>query len=164
MTAAVVLEAPLDYTRFFYDEFASVVRTVALILRDTDRAEDIAEDAFLQLLLNWNKVSRYESPGGWVRRVAIRLAMRALRRDRLWSVVRHRMITPGPEPPSRYDLAGAIAKLPGSQRAAIVLHYYEDRPLAEVAALTGCSEATARVRLHRARRRLAQLLGEADVP
>jgi RNA polymerase sigma-70 factor (ECF subfamily) len=156
-------EAPLDFTRFFYDEFAPVVRTVALILRDAERAEDITQDAFLQLLLNWNKVSAYKSPAGWVRRVAIRLAMRALRRDKLWSLVRRQLVPSAPERPSRHDLADAITKLPSSQRAAIVLHYYEDRPVAEVATLIGCSEATARVRLHRARRRLAELLGEVDV-
>ena len=35
--------------------------------------------------------------------------------------------------PSRFDVPGAVRHLPGSQRAAIVLHYYEDRPVAEVA-------------------------------
>jgi DNA-directed RNA polymerase specialized sigma24 family protein len=35
--------------------------------------------------------------------------------------------------------------------------------MAEVAELLGCSEPTARVRVHRARRRLAELLGDADV-
>lgn len=157
-----VTEAELDYSAFFRAEFAPVLRTVALMLRDPGRAEEITQDAFIQLLRDWPKVSRYERPQAWVRRVAIRLAMRAIRRDRLWSLVRLEMLPSPSAQPSRFDVPGAIGRLPGSQRAAIVLHYYEDRPVAEVALILGCSEPTARVHLHRGRKRLRQLLGEDD--
>jgi RNA polymerase sigma-70 factor, ECF subfamily len=162
-TARVVTEAEFDYSTFFRAEFAAVLRTVALMLRDQGRAEEITQDAFIQLLRNWPKVSRYERPQAWVRRVAIRLAMRAVRRERLWSLV-HLDLLPSAAaaPPSRFDVPGAVRRLPGSQRAAIVLHYYEERPVAEVAAILGCSESTARVHLHRGRNRLRQLLGEDD--
>lgn len=159
---ALVTGAPLDYTSFFRQEFAPVLRTVELMLRDHGRAEELTQDAFLQLLKHWATVSRYERPDAWVRRVAIRLAVRSIRRDRLWQLVRGDLLPSEPDRPSRLDVAGAIGRLSGSQRAAIVLHYYEDRPTAEVAAILGCSESTARVHLHHARRRLAQLLGEDD--
>ena len=56
------------YTWFFRSEFAVVVRTVYLILRDQGRAQDISQDAFMQLFVHWSKVSRYERPEAWVRR------------------------------------------------------------------------------------------------
>ena len=87
-----VAEVSLDYTAFFLREFAPVVRTVTLMLRDGARAEEIAQDAFVQLYLGWEKVSRYERPDAWVRRVAIRLAMRAIRRQRLWALVRRDLV------------------------------------------------------------------------
>ena len=153
---------PLDYTAFFRLEFAPVLRTIELMLRDHGRAEEITQDAFVQLLLHWPKISRYERPDAWVRRVAIRLALRSLRRDRLWQLVRGAFLPKAPDRSSRFDVDGAIRQLPGSQRAAIVLHYYEDRPTAEIAGILGCSESTARVHLFHARKRLAQLLGEDD--
>jgi RNA polymerase sigma factor (sigma-70 family) len=159
---ALVTDAPLEYTMFFRREFAPVLRTVELMLRDHARAEELTQDAFVQLLLHWPKISKYERPDAWVRRVAIRLALRSLRRDRLWQLVRGGLLPKAPDRPSRFDVDGAIRQLPGSQRAAIVLHYYEDRPTAEVAAILGCSESTARVHLHHARKRLAELLGEDD--
>lgn len=107
------------------------------MLRDHARAEEIAQDAFVQVLVHWPKVSRYERPDAWVRRVAIRLALRSLRRDRLWQLVRGGLLPREPDRPVRYDLDSAIRQLPGSQRAAIVLHYYEDRPTAEVASILG---------------------------
>ena len=94
--------------------------------------------------------------------MAIRLTLRALRRERLWQLVRGGLLQREPDRPSRHDVDAAIRRLPGSQRAAIVLHYYEDRPTAEVAAILGCTESTARVHLHHARKRLALLLGEDD--
>lgn len=157
-----VADPALDYAAFFRHEFAAVLRTIELMLRDHGRAEEITQDAFLQLYLNWPKVSRYDRPDAWVRRVAIRLVTRSARRERLWRLVRGGLVPTAPDPPSRFDLAGAIRQLSAGQRAAIVLHYYEDRPVAEVAMILGCSESTARVQLHRGRKRLAQLLGEDD--
>ena len=161
-SGTTVTDTPTEYTTLFRAEFAAVHRTVELVLRDHGRAEEIAQDAFVQLLVHWPKVSRYERPDAWVRRVAIRLALRSLRRDRLWQLVRGGLLPREPDRPVRYDVDGAIRQLPGSQRAAIVLHYYEDRSTAEVASILGCSESTARVHLHHARKRLAILLGEDD--
>jgi RNA polymerase sigma-70 factor (ECF subfamily) len=157
-----VADAEAAYAAFFRVHFTGVVRTVHLIVHDRQRAEDISQDAFVQLLRNWAKVSAYERPDAWVRRVAIRLAVRGLRRDALWTTVRSFFVPRAPAEGSDPDLIEAIGRLPNAQRAAIVLHYYEDRPVAEVAALLGCAEATARVHLHRGRRRLAQLLGEEE--
>jgi RNA polymerase sigma factor (sigma-70 family) len=48
------------------------------------------------------------------------------------------------------------------QRAAVVLFYFEDRPVSEVAEILDCSTSTAKVHLHKARKKLAELLtGEA---
>lgn len=51
----------------------------------------------------------------------------------------------------RIDLAKAVDALPESYRAAMVMHYYEDIPVADVAARLEISEAAAKVRLHRGR-------------
>jgi len=161
-TIGGVTEVDIEYTAFFRDEFPSVLRTITLMLRDQPRAEEITQDAFIQLLLGWHKISRYERPGAWVRRVAVRLAMRSIRRDRLWASVREGLLPSAPARSSRFDVDGAIRRLPASQRAAIVLHYYEDRPLAEVAMILGCAEPTARVHLHHGRNRMRELLGEED--
>jgi RNA polymerase sigma factor (sigma-70 family) len=150
-----------DYTAFFRAEFPAVLRTLTLIMRDPARAEELSQDAFVQLLRHWPKVAGYDQPHAWVRRVAIRLAMRAVRRRRLISIVRLDMLSVAAAPAaSRIDLSDAIGRLSGAQRAAIVLHYFEDRPVADVAAMLGCAEATARVHLHRGRNRLRELIGE----
>jgi RNA polymerase sigma-70 factor (ECF subfamily) len=154
-----------DYAAFYLAEFRAVARTVYLILYDREHAEDITQDAFVQLYLYWPKVARYDAPHAWVRRVAIRLAVRAAHRDR-----RRRELTrlsadsPTTAPaPMDIDLLRATAALPAKQRAAVALHYYEDRPVAEVADLLGCSTTATKVMLHRARQALAAALAEKEL-
>jgi RNA polymerase sigma-70 factor (ECF subfamily) len=150
------------FSLFFRSHFEGVTRTVYLIVHDRARAEDIAQDAFLQLFRDWPRISGYERPEAWVRRVAIRLAVRGLKRDELWRSVRRLFVPHERTSGADIDVAEAITRLPRGQRAAIVLYYYEDRPTAEIASLLGCSEATVRVHLHRGRQRLARLLGEEE--
>ena len=157
-----VVEAEAEFSRLFRHEFSRVTRTVTFIVHDRQRAEDIAQDAFLQLLRSWAKVSGYDRPDAWVRRIAIRLAMRQVRRDQLWSLIKGEVRQPLPAVPRDLDVLDAVRRLPGMQRAAVTLFYYEDRSVAEIADLLGCAEPTARVHLHRARKRLAELLGEED--
>jgi RNA polymerase sigma factor (sigma-70 family) len=149
-----------DYAWFFSGEYPSLVRTLFFIVHNTERAEDIAQEAFMQLLVHWGKVSKYEHPDAWVRRVAIRLAMRSIRREQMRSLVERGSRPVELPQPIDVDLANAIEQLPPRQRSAVVLFYFEDRPMQEVADILGCSTSTGWVHLHKARKRLATLLGE----
>ena len=159
---ALTLAGDAEYTAFFRAEYARTARTVYLVLHDQGRAEEITQDAFLQLLRSWGSVSGYEQPGAWVRRVAIRMAVRSAKRERMRSLLEWRsralegLVEDLPVPGS--EVAAAIRSLPPNQRVAIVLHYFEDRPVADIADALGCAPATARVHLHKARQRLALLL------
>jgi RNA polymerase sigma factor (sigma-70 family) len=155
-----VTERELEYAWFFRTEFPSVLRTVYLILRDRGRAEDIAQDAFTQLYTHWRKVSRYERPEAWVRRIAIRMALRQQKRDRLRTVLERAAVGPIVDHGTNVDLVGAMKSLSPTQRAVIVLYYYEDRPTTEIVEILGMSQSTVRVHLSRARRHLAELLQE----
>jgi RNA polymerase sigma factor (sigma-70 family) len=154
------VKAEDEYAAFYRAEFQHVVRTSYLIVHDRQRAEEVAQEAFIQLLTHWAKVSRYEQPGAWVRRVAIRIAARSLRRERIRPTLEHRTDPPPAFTAQDIDLLNAIKRLPSQQRAAVALFYFEDRPLPEVAHILGCSHAAAKVHVFNARRRLAELLGE----
>ena len=148
-----------SYSWFFRAEYPGVVRTTYLVVRDVGTAEDAAQEAFIQLLRHWRKVSRYEQPDAWVRRIAMRKATRRAKRDRKRSVLEGgRAEDRGVEEGSG-ALEDLVRSLPPQQRAAIVLFYYEDRPVSEIASVLTCSESTVKVHLHRARKALGQRLG-----
>ena len=65
---------------FFTAEYPRVVRSLSHLVRRED-AEDVAQEAFARLHQHWAKISRYEQPDAWVRRVALNRATRAVRRS-----------------------------------------------------------------------------------
>jgi DNA-directed RNA polymerase specialized sigma24 family protein len=156
------MESPDEFSWLFRREYADIVWTANVVLHDYPRAEEVAQEAFARLFENWAKVSRYDRPGAWVRRVAIRLATKiAQRQSRLSTLDRAWPVAAG-EPPLDLDVLAAIRLLPPRQRAVVALHYVDDLPAHEIAEILGCGTATVRVHLHRARMRLAELLGDQE--
>ena len=97
--------------------------------------------------------------------VALNLARSRLRRLRAERRAQDRLRPRSvPEPTSEAtDLRRALVELPTREREAVVLHYYLDLPVAEVAAIQDVSDGTVKTSLHRARRRLAKSLAEHDI-
>jgi RNA polymerase sigma-70 factor (sigma-E family) len=155
-------DADAAFDALFRREFGPITRTAYLIVGDWEVAREIAQDAFVQVLRHWKKVREMESPGGWVRRVAIRDAVRTRRREARglsWL----RTVTPsrlGEPELAEVDVRQAMLSLPRRQRAVIALYYLEDRPVAEIATTLGCSEGTVKTHLSRGRAALAARLGE----
>ena len=95
--------------------------------------------------------------------MAIRKAQRE--RHRAWRRVELERSTVGRpttvEPPTPApEVLAAVRRLAPKQRAVVVLFYFEDRPMTEIAEILGCSESTGWSQLHTARRHLAQALAE----
>jgi len=146
----------------FRDHYAALVRSLAVAGGDREAAADAVQEAFIQLCLHWKRVSKYDSPVAWVRRVAInRLSNheRSLRR-RAAALLRVRDQQPQthPDPLVQTSLERALANLPLRQRVATALYYLEDLPVAEVARSMGISEGSVNTHLHRARAALKPTL------
>jgi RNA polymerase sigma-70 factor (ECF subfamily) len=146
----------------FRADYGAVVRVVAPIVGSLADAENLAQDAFAKAYVRWRRISGYDRPGAWIRRVAIRDAVRFAARG-------HRATTaaaqaaagdPTDAAATRVDLERLLARLPARQRACVVLHHLADWPVRDVADALGCTESTVRVHLHRARTTLAAALGD----
>lgn len=158
------MDREAEFRDLFVDQYPRVVGSAAFILQDWDRAEEVAQDAFMQLLQHWKRVRDYDQPAAWVRRVAIRLAIRSAKRERrlagLLSVLRATPTPPPVDPAASLDLYAAVGQLSEKDRAVVVLRYFEDRTVPEIAQILECSQSAAKMRLHRARERLATMLDE----
>lgn len=156
-------ESSAAFEELFRREFVALASLAAAITGDRCEGEDIAQITLSRAHRDWARVSRYDKPGSWARRVAINLALSARRRGSAASRATLRLAVSdseaAPEPTDRDpELWAAVADRPRQQRAAIALHYLEDRPVGEIAELMGCSESTARVHLHRGRSAIARAL------
>lgn len=160
VAGVVAPESEAQFTRLFQDEYPQITKTAYLILGDWEQAREVAQEAFTRLFAQWKKVSKYDKPGAWVRRIAIRLAVGSSHRHALFTKALTKL-QPTPAPvPENLDLRDAIRCLPRAQRAAIVLHYLMDLPVIEVAESMRCSLSTTKVHLHHARKRLGEILHE----
>jgi len=163
---ARVLPPQETFPAFYRREFPKMVAIAAAVSGSRAVAEDLAQEAMLRAHRQWDRVSIYERPGAWVRRVTINLSLSASKRAsaemrRLLRVADRPTL---PEPDVVDDrIWRMVARLPKQQRAAIALHYLEDRSIDEIADILDISAATARVHLHRGRRALAGDLGPEEV-
>jgi RNA polymerase sigma-70 factor, ECF subfamily len=130
-------------------------------------AEEVAHDAFVRLLEHWSKVREYDDVDAWLRTVAVRLMISRHRRRAVASLGLRRLAartaaaSPGPSP-DRVDLDAALAALPLTSRAVLLLHHVHDLPVDEVASLLRLPVGTVKSRLARSRTALAPLLTEGS--
>ncbi len=154
------------FASLFVDEYPKMVALAAAVSGHRHHAEDLAQEAMHRLDRNWGRVQGLQSPGAWLRRVTINLALSHRRRlvTEAKALLRLRT-TPSTLPPSAAEyepIWSAVAALPGKQRAAVALHYLEDRSIDEIADILAVAPSTARVHLHRGRRALHDQLPDYD--
>ena len=127
-------------------------------------AEDLVQEAFIAAHQRWDRISGYDKPGAWVRRVVANKAISGFRRKAAEAKAMARLAgqrhpsLPEMEPEDE-DFWRSVRSLPKQQAQAIALFYVEDRPVAEIAEIIECSPATAKVHLFRGRQALAKKLG-----
>lgn len=153
-------EASAEFDWWFRAAYPRVARTAYLILHDAGLAEQVAQDAFLEMYRRWPTLRDYEHPDAWVRRVAVQRAVKLVRRERMRRERERLALREPVEHLPDPDVAQAVQTLSPMQRAAVALYYYEDASVFEIARTLGVSESTVKQHLHRARQRLASLLGE----
>lgn len=151
----------VDFVDIVEAESRNIVAAVMAVVGDRHRAEEIAQDAFERGYQRWNRVSKMDRPGAWVRRVAINEAISVARRrssehravERLGSLTTWSAGV-DVDPLAALDDEGlwaAVRALPADQAAAIALRYGADLGVDEVADTLGCTVPAARSLLHRAR-------------
>jgi RNA polymerase sigma factor (sigma-70 family) len=129
------------------------VGSLALYTGDRDLAEELAQEALLRAVQRWARLRDLESPSAWAHRVGFNLAKSAFRRRLALRRAndRQRVVVPL-EPDVASDLAvrAAVAALPEAQRQAVILRYFADLSVREVAAIVGCPENTVKTNTRRA--------------
>ena len=153
----------------------AVYRLTSAILGDEADARDAAQETFV---LAWRELPRLREPEkfeAWLQRVAVnaaRMTLRARGRRRVREIpssqvdsLAGRAAAAGGGVADAARLDAALVTLPVGQRAILVLHHLDGRPLAELATILDIPVGTAKSRLFAARRALEVALraDEADL-
>lgn len=160
-----VLAGDRDAYRVLVEREAGPVRALCMaVLRDSDEADDVAQEAFVHA---YRALAGYRgdgSFGAWIGRIAARLAVaRAAQRRRAATTaidpdafVDERANPERSALRSEHDEAvrRAIAQLPAEQREVVARRYFEDMSVEQIATLIGVPTGTVKSRLHRGLARL----------
>ena len=154
--------------RVLFERYAPILlRLTRRHLRDEELSREIVQQTFFRLHGARNDFRRGSKLRPWVMTIAMNLVREHWRRKKRRKMTDLEVDTQA-APEADYMpielrqrsalLHGALDKLPVSQREVVELHWFQERPYAEIAEIVGTSEGAVRVRAHRAYTTLKQLL------
>lgn len=152
-------ETTAGFTSFYSEWREPLRRAVALATGDVMTAGEAVDEAMTRALARWDRIGSYDTPAGWVYRVALNWS-RGLFRKR-----KRELLTAIDADGARsdslpdVDLIAAVERLSIRHRAVVIARFYLDWSTAEVAAALDVAEGTVKSRLSRALDQLARDLG-----
>jgi RNA polymerase sigma factor (sigma-70 family) len=137
-----------DIDRLYKAEYLPMLRLAHLLIGTAEIAEEVVQDAFIVV---YQRREQIENLGGYLRRTVVNRCYSELRRRSL-ERRKAQLFAVGEEPvltPELDETWKALDRLKPKQRTALVLRYYEDLPIKEVAELMGEREGTVKSLVHR---------------
>lgn len=174
---------PETYELLFRTWYPEAFRTAYLVTHERSLAEDAVQEAFINVFRSIHSLKQPERLRGWLHAIVSRTAVDVVRRQRSSRTIPVEEIdqAPGDEAyfsgsvngwptPEEAALAAqrsdaimaGLAELTPEFRQVIILFYYHQLSVGEIAEAVGCAEGTVKSRLSRARARLAKLLSPEE--
>ncbi|BCY05391.1 SigE family RNA polymerase sigma factor [Actinoplanes sp. L3-i22] len=156
-----------EYTEYVSARLPALRRMAFLLAGDEHRADDLVQQTITTLFLKWRRASAAQHLDAYVRTMLVRTFVDEKRLA--WARVR--LFWQAPEPPpvesggaeDRQVVRAALARLPRRQQAVLVLRFFYDLPVDEVATALGCSAGTVKSQTSRGLATLRRLLGEPEL-
>lgn len=151
------------FREFFDGSFAPLRRLAYFLTGDWSAAEDLAQETMVRTYRAWDRIHG-DAPLAYARTAMLNRHRSLLRRAKVEAKYAFARRTPTEVVEERDDaltLLAALDVLPPRERQALVLRFYEDRPIAEVAAMLDVPPGTVKSMTHRALARLREGLGDA---
>ena len=155
-------------TALYLTHYRALVRMAALLVQDLATAEEIVQDSFVAVHAAWRRLPDSDHALSYLRRSVVDRSRSALRQHVVVDKLAPRL---APDLPTgcgegsmeveRSAFISALWTLPARQREVVVLRYFADLPVTQVASATGISEGAVKVHAARAMSSLRTELGRA---
>lgn len=148
-------EADLAVTELYAAHWRGLVRLAWLLLHDQGEAEDVVQDAFVEVHRGWGRLRDPARAPAYLRRAVVNRCRSALRHR---GVVERYTAAGGTAPPAdtealgsltRDALLAALSRLPQRQREVLVLRYYLDLSEQQIADALDVSPGAVKTHAHR---------------
>jgi len=145
--------ATVGFEEFFSDRYRAAARFAYLLTGSNQIAEEIAQDAFLQVFRRWSEI---RNPEAYLSKALVSGA-------RSWGRRQRRTAAAPPYGPVEHDsdaiaVRDALWTLPPRQREALVLRYFLGHLDREIAEAMGCPVGTVKSLIHRGLARMKETL------
>lgn len=157
---AKVPDQPADFVAFYTSHFPKLVRYAWRLTGDQDAARDIAQEALTRTFTRWVGVRNKEGYAYLVTTNLVRDRWQRARRET--DAFRLLGTTPEAVPPRDLAVRDAVERLPRRLRDIVVLHYFADLSVEQIATVLRRPKGTVKQRLFAARRALAETLGDGS--
>ena len=171
-----VLEGDLTSFACLVDRYSQpIFALINRIVQNREEAEELTQDTWLKVFEHLSGFKQQSSFSTWLYRVAYNLAISATRRKRQEclpldeSVIERvteedveQWIGSGGNEDRLAHLEMALRLLPADDRALILLFYWQQKSIDELAEITGQKSTNVKVRLHRIRKKLYVILKEME--
>ena len=123
-----------EFAAFYAKELDGQVRRAFLLLGSSEAANDVVHDAFVAVYRRWDQL---ESPGPYLNRVVLNGCRDLVRQRTRHEVALRRVVAASDEVAVSDTLDDVLRSLPFNHRAAIVLRFYGQLSVAEIADALG---------------------------
>ncbi|GAB3832470.1 SigE family RNA polymerase sigma factor [Kribbella italica] len=152
-----------DFEEFARARTPQLYRTAWLLAGDRHHAEDLVQETLAKMYRSWWRMQRIENPAAYAQTVLARTFV-SQRRKRSWNEQPTAAMPDGVHQSGdlelRLALRDALAELAPLDRAVLVLRFFEDRSVEQVALDLGKNAGAIRTRTSRALDRLRAVLGD----
>jgi RNA polymerase sigma-70 factor (sigma-E family) len=158
------VECPDEFTEFAAAEMVRLRRTAYLLCGDWHAAEDLTQIALTRTLLAWRRISKRENAHAYAHRTLVNAYLahsRTRKSGEIPTAILPETRAFAPSAELRMVLLDALASLPPQARAVLVLRYWEDLSVEQVAAILRCSTGNVKSQSSRALQRLREHLGRS---
>jgi RNA polymerase sigma-70 factor (sigma-E family) len=153
-----------EFAEFAEAMFPRLRRTAFLLCGDWHTAEDLAQTALVKVFVSWRRISRHDAAQAYARRTLVNTYLAHKRLKRSGELLAEWWPEPAVQAPAleqRMVVLDALAALPPRSRAVVVLRYWEDLSVEQVADMLGCSTGNVKGLSARSLDKLRAVLGEA---
>ncbi|WP_375422967.1 RNA polymerase sigma factor [uncultured Friedmanniella sp.] len=152
----------------FGEHYRTLVRVAFLLVRDAGRAEELVQDAFVDLHGRWSRLEDPAAAAGYLRRSVVNRSRSALRHLSVVRAQDARTVlrdvvsaeSSALEQIQSEEILACLGRLPQRQREVLVLRYYGQLREAEIASALGISAGSVKTHSSRGLKALRPLLGE----
>ena len=152
-----------DFAEFAEAMYPRLRRTAFLLCGDWHTAEDLAQGALVKVFVSWRRIKRHDAAHAYARRTLVNTYLAHKRLKRTGEVLTGWLPEPVVQMPAleeRMMALDALAALPPRGRAVVVLRYWEDLSVEQVADMLGCSTGNVKSLSARSLEKLRGVLGE----